>query len=312
MRRRRIPRLGTPRLDFVVIGAQKAGTTALWRYLEDNPGLRLPPHKEAAFFSEPEYPAGLRSYMRALFRDAPARAKLGTVTPTYMLGSPGAPPPVIAERIAATFPDTKLVALLRDPVERAASHHRMSVRRGVDERSFEEAVAEALTPDALERSRSRPTPTNTYVTAGEYGRILAAYVERFGRDQLHVEPSAGLERDPGPVVRRVCEFVGVRPHEPRRLGERFHVSGSRPRIDPDGAAELKDHLRRNAWSRMRHPEQHEHWFNSWFDDIWNVQPQGPAEPVPERTARRLHEHFAPDARLLEEATGFKAAWLNSR
>ena len=46
-------RLGTPQLDFVVIGAQKAGTTSLWRYLEDNPALRMPPSPESPFFTEP-------------------------------------------------------------------------------------------------------------------------------------------------------------------------------------------------------------------------------------------------------------------
>ena len=60
-------RLTTPTLDFVVIGAQKAGTTSLWRYLEDNPALRMPPAKEAPFFSEDVYPQGFRAYMRELF-----------------------------------------------------------------------------------------------------------------------------------------------------------------------------------------------------------------------------------------------------
>src|SRR2546423_473254 len=128
-------RLRTPKLDFLVIGAQKAGTTSLWRYLSDNARLALPPHKEAPFFSEPS-PGDFRGYMRALFKEAPRGAKTGTVTPTYMVGGPSAPVPVIAERIRAAAPDVKLVALLRDPVERAHSAWRMLVRRGEERRSF--------------------------------------------------------------------------------------------------------------------------------------------------------------------------------
>ena len=305
----RLPRLRTPSLDFIVIGAQKAGTTALWRYLEDNPALGLPASKEAEFFSISAYPSGLRPYMRGLAKYAPARAKLGTVTPEYMLGTPVAPPRVIADRIRETFPEVRLVALLRDPVERARSHHRMSSRRGIEPRSFDDAVAELLHPAELDRARSGPSETNAYIAGGEYGRILADYLERFPREQLLIELTDDLEREPDAVIRRVCEFVGVKPHDPARLGRRFHVSGSRPLIPPDAEAELKHHLRRNAWSLMRHSAAHEEWFAKWFD-MWNIQPdENPPEKVDPNIDARLRDHFAPDADLLERITGVQAPWV---
>jgi hypothetical protein len=298
-----VRRARTPRLDFIVIGAQKAGTTSLWRYLEDNEGLRMPTDKEASFFSEPGYPAELRSYMRALFKDAPRRSRLGTVTPVYMHGTPDAPVPRIAERIAETFPEAKLVAVLRDPVERARSAHRMMERRGRERRSFTEAVEQLLAPDALDRARSRPDDTNTYVVAGEYGRLLGAYLERFAREQLHVELSADLSHSPGEVVARVCEFLGVRPHTPRHLGERFFQSGP-PRVSPEAERDLNEYLERNAWSRMRHSAQERERFRQWFE-LWNVVPEPPADPVDERTASLLREHYEADARLLEATTGVR-------
>jgi hypothetical protein len=54
----------TPELDFLVIGAQKAGTTSLWRYLEDNPALSMPSYKEATLFTEPNWREALRPYLR--------------------------------------------------------------------------------------------------------------------------------------------------------------------------------------------------------------------------------------------------------
>jgi len=270
-----VRRARTPRLDFIVIGAQKAGTTSLWRYLEDNEGLRMPPDKEASFFSEPGYRADLRGYLRALFRDAPRGAKLGTVTPVYMHGTPAAPVSLIAERIGEAVPRARLVALLRDPVERARSAHRMMERRGIEHRPFAGAVRE----------------------------LLGAYLERFPREQLHVELSAELARSPADVVARVCEFLRVEPHTPRHVGERFFQSGP-PRVSADAERDLKDYLERNAWSNMRRGAQHRESFRQWFE-LWNVVPEPAAEPVDDRTAALLREHYEEDSRMLEAATGVR-------
>jgi hypothetical protein len=296
-------RLRTPRLDFIVIGAQKAGTTSLWRYLEDNEALRMPPDKEASFFSEPVYPGTMRGYMRALFRDAPVRAKLGKVTPVYMHGTRAVPVPVIAARISEAVPRVKLIALLRDPVERAHSAHRMTERRGIETRSFGEAIEELLAPEALESARREPDTTNSYVVAGEYGRLLGAYLDRFPRDQLHVELSADLARSPAEVVARVCEFLEVESHTPRHLDQRFFPSG-RPRVSAEAERDLKDYLERNVWRRVRHAEQSRESFRHWFE-LWNVVPEAPARPVDERTATLLREHYAEDEALLVETTGMR-------
>jgi hypothetical protein len=302
-------RLRTPRLDFIVIGAQKAGTTSLWRYLEDHPQVRMPPDKEAPFFSEAGYPRDYRAYTRALFKDAPRRATLGTVTPAYMHGAPGLSVAEIASRIHATVPGVRLVALLRDPVERAISAHRMAVRADGETRSFDEAAVRLLDPAELERARSGPLPTASYIVAGEYGRMLAAYAMLFPREQLHVELTSDLAAEPAAVVSRVCRFVGVEPHAPARIGERFFPWGE-PRVPPEAEADLKEYLARNVWPRVRHSAQHRHAFDMWFR-LWNVAP-GSADPrdaAPDpATVARLRAHYAEDARLLSETVGISVAW----
>jgi len=301
-------RLATPKLDFIVIGAQKAGTTSLWRYLEENPGLRMPPDKEAVFFSEACYPDDWRAFMRALFKTAPRHAKLGTVTPPYMVGTAHASVPVIAERIHSLVPDVRLVALLRDPVERAHSAHRMLVRRGEEGRPFGEAIADLLRGEELERSRTAPADeSRSYVVAGEYGRMLEAYLEHFDRDQLHVELTSDLARDPERVLSRVCTFLGVAPHLPGNLGEHFHRSG-RQRVSEAAEAELKRYLERHVWPRVRHAEQHRGSFERFFA-IWNVEPEPPRDQVDVETAARLRDHYAEDARTLEAAAGVRAPWV---
>jgi hypothetical protein len=294
-----------PELDFIVIGQQKAGTTSLWRYLEDNPRLRMPPHKEAPFFTEAGYPHDWGRYMRALFKDAPRSARLGDMSVTYMLGANGVTVPEIAGRIQRTVPRVRLVALLRDPVERAFSAHRMALREHGESRSFREAVRQLLSPRELERARRDPRPTNTYVVAGEYGRILDAYYARFDQEQLLVELTDDLERAPEAVVQRVCEHVGVPPHVPERLGERFYPGG-RPRLSPEAEADLKRYLDRHVWPRVRYAEQHRAAFNFWLR-LWNAEPAPPSEAVDEETAAALRDHYAKDADRLE-AFGVRAPW----
>jgi hypothetical protein len=301
-------RLTTPKLDFIVIGAQKAGTTSLWRYLEDNPALQMPPDKEGVFFSEACYPDDWRAFMRALFKTAPRHARLGTVTPPYMVGTPHASVATIAGRIHTLVPDVRLVALLRDPVQRAHSAHRMLVRRGEESRPFAKAIADLLHPEELRRSRSAPAgESRSYVAAGEYGRMLEAYLEHFDRDQLHVELTDELARDPEGVVSRVCAFLGVTPHVPGNLGERFHRSGRR-RVSEAAEAELKGYMERHVWPRVRHAEQHQGSFERFFA-IWNVEPESPQSEVDAETAARLREHYAEDARTLEAVAGVRAPWV---
>jgi hypothetical protein len=302
---RRLP-LITPKLDFIVIGAQKAGTTSLWRYLEDNPRVRMPPHKEASFFSEGSYPTLLRAYLRTLFRDAPRSARLGTVSPIYMLGVPGVSVSTIAERIRETAPAVKLVALLRDPLERAFSAYRMGVRDYGEKRKFPEAIADQLEPSALDAARQGPAETDSYVVAGEYGRVLDEYLGRFDRSQLHIELTADLARTPLDVVHRVCAHIGAAPHEPARLGERFFESGPR-RVPVEAEADLHAYLERHVWPNVRDAPARREAFEFWFR-LWNTEPEPAAVEVDSDTAAALRAHYAKDAGRLESATGIRVPW----
>jgi Sulfotransferase family len=132
-------------LDFLVIGAQRSGTTSLWRHLASHPQVHIPPSKEAPFFSHDRpFARGLAWYLGEFFADADPRRRWGTVSPHYMMGSPDADVPEVARRIHATVPQARLIAILRDPIERAQSHHRMVVHRGRETRGFEEAALQQL------------------------------------------------------------------------------------------------------------------------------------------------------------------------
>jgi len=299
------------RLDFIVIGAQKAGTTSLWRYLASNERISMPPDKEAPFFCEDCYsPSDFPRYVRGLFQSLRPDARCGTVTPAYMVGRPGAPVPVIVDRIRESIPDVRLIALLRDPIERAVSAYRMSVQRGHEHRSFNEAVGTLLTNARLAAARREPIESQDYVVSGEYGRLLSHYLDRFPRDQLLIELTSDLDRDPRGVLRRVCEFIGVEPHSPPGLDRRYHLGGTTSRVSPEAERMLKEYFAENVLPQLprRRRGREAEAFHNWLR-IWNIKPDSVAPPVSADTHTALQRHYLQDSETLCSRTGLRPPWV---
>lgn len=207
------------KLDFFVIGAQKAGTTSLHYHLKRHPGIALPVEKEAPFFSREEaLSRGLGWYIEEFFPKASAEQLLGSVTPQYM-GYPG-----VAEQMWQHCPDAKIIAMLRDPVERARSHYKMRVRAFGEKRQFQQAILEQLKPQALFEARENPTPSNSFVIWGEYGRILSNFLSRFPHNQLLVTFLSDFEKDPNKVLASIYRFLGLEMLEEREPGKRYNAS----------------------------------------------------------------------------------------
>ncbi|HEX4491506.1 MAG TPA: sulfotransferase [Acidimicrobiia bacterium] len=296
-----------PALDFVVIGAQKGGTTTLFEHLRQHPRLCLPADKEAPFFNRPElYSKGAEHLFTTYFpQPLPEGRLLGTVTPQYMCIRG------CAQRVADAFPAARLVAILRDPVERAYSHYRMAARRDQDTRSFDDAIAEMLSsPEALEAGRASTRLGETYVAWSEYGRMLGDYLERFDREQLLVTYTSDLESEPAAVLGKIYEFLGVSVVLPDGLGERFHVGGSQRRFP-----NVQRRLRRSpvGWLWKRMPQGTRSRLFIRFDH-WNVRRDEPAAEGDEggrwsaETEARLRAHFAADEAALADRFALELPW----
>lgn len=185
--------------------------------------------KELHFFDE-KFDMGLdwyRSFFplelwrraaRALGRDLVAVE----ATPYYLFH------PLVPERVAATLPDVRLVALLRDPVERAYSHYQMMVRAGRERRSFENALAaedERLAGGRQQLLAAGDSPAarhrhQAYISRGLYAEQLERWFQHFPREQLLVLFAEDFRDRPGSVYPDVLEFVGVRPWTPKDLAPR--------------------------------------------------------------------------------------------
>ena len=273
----------------------------------------MPDFKEASVFclDDERRARVLPRFLASTFGDAPAAARLGKVSTHYMMGIGNVNVDLIAERIAATFPGVRLIALLRDPIERAISHYRMSLRRGFEQRSFDEAVEELLRPESLELGRSTPSETNSYLVQGEYGRTLACYRRRFPAERIHVEMTADLERDPGAVLDRVLAFLGLPPgYRPEGLGERHHRGGERPRLDPGGEQELRAFVAEQLLPRLDPERGQAKMAFDFFVQTWNVVPDDRRPALSTENRRRLEAHYAADAEALMEL-GVAVPWLEA-
>ena len=207
------PLRGLPSL--LILGAQRSGSTSLFNYLVQHPDVLPPLGKEIHYF-DLHYQRGLNWY-RGRFPYA-HRLSGGTLTldasPYYLLH------PLAPERAARLVPGAKLVALLRNPVERALSHYQHEVRGGRESLPFERAIEQEVERLSGEEERLRSDPTYysfnhhrySYVRRGRYLEQLRRWVEHFPRSQLLVLQSERLFADPVAATAAVHEFLGVSPH----------------------------------------------------------------------------------------------------
>lgn len=201
---------------FLVVGAPKAGTTSLYEYLKSHPDVFMTANKEPKYFAlaghELDFrgPAAALAQIRystvtrledylALFVGGEACAARGEASPMY-LHYPGT-----AERIRAYLPEMKLVAILRNPIERSWSDWLHNVRTGAEEeRDFRRALAR------WSRRRERNwVPFGDYLGKGLYHRHLSDYLRHFPREQMLVLLYDELVQDADTCVRRIFSFLGL-------------------------------------------------------------------------------------------------------
>lgn len=185
------------RPDFLIIGAKRSGTSTLFSLLADHPEVYRG-DKEIHYFDF-NRDRGIDWY-RGLFRDAAPGQIAGEATQTYLFD------PEIPPRIAAELPHVKLVAILRDPVQRAYSEYRYGVARGLEDLSLQEALA----AEAERAGRSyRDYLAKSYVQRGMYSQQLERVLEFFPRSQLHVVLFEDLIASPDAVYADLCRYLSI-------------------------------------------------------------------------------------------------------
>jgi sulfotransferase family protein len=243
---RRLQRRVLP--DFLILGAQKSGTSSLYRYLDRHPQVRGSVPKEVHFFDgglEPGVDSHAlgEGWYRAHF---PLRAEMGAgrlafeASPLYLLH------PLAAERIAALLPRAKLVVILRNPTDRALSHYFHNLRNN-RLRQFREELPPGAAM-AAEEARLAPVLAAgdykseifrafSYKARGRYLEQLDRYLARFPRENLLVLRAEDLFEDPAGLMDRLADFLGI-DRVPQAGFGAANVGANRAPVDPEVRAAL--------------------------------------------------------------------------
>lgn len=230
------------RPGFIIAGAQRCGTTSLFRMLAKHPDVRPPAlTKGIHYFDTAErYERGARFYGAhfplAIGSRARGRKVTGEASPYYIFH------PLAAQRITQELPDARVIVLLRDPVERAFSAHKQETWRGFETLAFEEALDAEPERLAGEEDRIIADPTyqsfahqhHAYVGRGRYGPQLRRMADAIGRKNLLILDADRFFGDPRAQWAAVLEHIGVRPM-PLDAAVKANARPSSPMAEPTRA-----------------------------------------------------------------------------
>jgi hypothetical protein len=241
--------------NFIIIGAGRSGTTSLYFYLKQHPEVFLSPVKETNFFAylalgaeeahrRSAFPWKVKTMdqYRALFRGGENFKMRGEASPIY-LSLPGVP-----DQIRNHLPAVKLLAILRNPIERAYSNYLKYVRDGLEIRSFEQAIQAEL-QFGIEGSYPL-IGMGYYVRTGFYAQHLLRYQQVFSREQIGLFLYDDLVRSPQGLMQAIFAFLQVDPGFVPDTTVRFNRAGvPRSKLIP-WANRLKG---LTSWLRQRLP-----------------------------------------------------------
>ncbi len=201
------------RLDFIIAGTQKGGTSALHYHLDQHPNITMAHSEEAHmidhprrhFFDDEERYAGEVSYdiLHQGIKLKPQSLVVGSCTPIYTYWKPA------VERIRDYHPGIKLIILLRNPVDRAFSHWNMNWDRQRELLGFREAIAAEI--EERKASPSLQSRRRSYLDRGFYFEQIERVFQFFPRDQVYVIKFDDFRKDAAQVVNSVFAFLGVKP-----------------------------------------------------------------------------------------------------
>lgn len=208
--------------SFIIIGAQRCGTTSLFNYIIQHPSVKKPLYKEIHFFDNyygaynlgfswyrGHFPFNIFSHLKTNTQNP--RFITGEATPYYMFH------PLCPLRIKEALPDVKLIAILRNPVERAYSHYQHSVREGYETMSFKEALEKETARLKSEREKILSIPDYysfnhnrySYLSRGIYINQLQNWRKYFPKEQILILRSEDLFYDLSTIYNRLLEFIGL-------------------------------------------------------------------------------------------------------
>ena len=229
--------------DFIIIGVQKGGTSSLYSYLTHHPQIAEASQKEVHFF-DLNFEKGVEWYRSQFPGLTDAKQKLiGEASPYYIFH------PRVPQLIYDLFPQTKIIALLRNPVDRAISHYYHEVRLGCEPLSLEDAIA--AEPIRLEGEIEKLLTSetyysynhqhHTYLSRGIYADQLPKWMQLFPKEQILILKSEDLYAEPAATFNAALEFLNLPPHQLDNYGK--HNSGEYTPVSKEIYQQLTEYFR---------------------------------------------------------------------
>lgn len=248
-------RLSTPARvlpDFLVLGAQRCGTSSLYKYLGRHPCIAPSLRKEVGYFTS-SYGEDVGWYRAHFPLEARAKlmAKAGQqllsfeATPDYLLH------PLAPARVEQLLPDARFVVLLRDPVERAFSHYLHMRRLGFEARTFDQAIEEEPMTVATDLAQIHLDAGHdpkqfhrfSYAARSRYVEQLERWMSAFPSERFLVLDSSELYSDPRGTYQEILRFLGLPAWSPREFSNHSYVGSpapAAPSMDPELRRQLSE------------------------------------------------------------------------
>lgn len=287
--------------NFLIAGAVKSGTTSLYFHLKEHPEVFMPkwPHKEPAFFSPPEV-GGITEESRylELFDGAAGHKRVGEASVSYLYAENA--PARIKSYLGS---DTKIIILLRNPVDLAYSLWGHQVREGFEDLPFEEALAqEEYRISHPEFARQKYTWCNdyAYTRRGIYMPQLARYEALFPPENIKIFIFEEFFSEGLPHWDSLCDFLGIdRSFRPSNEEKKYNAAGKMRSLL------LRRILReRMGWKepiKRFMPQKTRIMLRNWLEYLNRVESKNP--PMNDALRQQLQKVFFSDVRALERKLG---------
>lgn len=238
--------------DFVIIGANKAGTTSIANYLDQNPQIQLSNPKEPMYFSSSPYFAksvaiensklSQNYYASSLLEYSSLLLPINKDVKLFFEASTSylANPNMSSYMLKKIVPDVKLIAILREPAERAISAYKMCVGSGIETRSFSEIVHNAANELKMIDNHS----VKEYIRNGLYFQLLKPYFSLFDKEQILLLDYNNLKSNPRDFMLKIYSFLNLEPfdleeHKTLNRSE-HHLQNKELHISKEHINRLKD------------------------------------------------------------------------
>jgi hypothetical protein len=208
--------------NFIICGTQKGGTTSLYNYFKEIPLIGMPLKKEIHFF-DLNYEKGVEWYKKyfEVFQNKQYKL-IGEATPSYMYFEE------VPKRIFKVIPNTKLIFMLRDPIERAYSHYWHTLTRGYENLSFEEAIE--IEEKRISNNSSSARLRYSYIDRGKYIVQLKRFWKYFPKEQMLILITEELKEKPDQIKKQISNFLDLDIDISNQDWNTMYYKGQQPHI----------------------------------------------------------------------------------